>query len=33
VELHQMALGIGLGAWTTIATFHEMARGLDASVA
>jgi CubicO group peptidase (beta-lactamase class C family) len=25
VELHQMARGIGLGIWSAIATFHEMA--------
>jgi len=25
VELHQMAQGIGLGVWSTIATFHQMA--------
>ena len=27
VELHQMARGIGLGVWSTIATFHEIATG------
>ncbi len=25
VELHQMARGIGLGVWSTIATFHQIA--------
>jgi CubicO group peptidase (beta-lactamase class C family) len=25
VELHQMARGIGLGVWSAIATFHELA--------
>jgi hypothetical protein len=25
VEMHQMARGIGLGVWSTIASFHEMA--------
>jgi len=25
VELHQMAQGIGLGVWSTIATFHQTA--------
>jgi hypothetical protein len=25
VELHQMARGIGLGVWTAIASFHEIA--------
>jgi CubicO group peptidase (beta-lactamase class C family) len=29
VEMHQMAQGIGLGVWNTIAAFHEMARTLD----
>ena len=29
VELHQMARGIGLGVWSAIATFHEMASALD----
>jgi hypothetical protein len=24
-ELHQMARGIGLGAWSAIASFHELA--------
>lgn len=27
VELHQMARGIGLGVWSAIATFHEIASG------
>jgi hypothetical protein len=25
LELHQMARGIGLGAWSAIASFHEIA--------
>jgi hypothetical protein len=25
VELHQMARGIGLGVWSAIATFHQIA--------
>ena len=25
VELHQMASGIGLGVWSAIARFHELA--------
>ncbi|MEO8075969.1 MAG: serine hydrolase domain-containing protein [Acidobacteriota bacterium] len=33
VELHQMARGIGLGVWSVIATFHEIAGACVASLA
>jgi hydrogenase/urease accessory protein HupE len=33
VELQQMARGIGLGVWSAIATFHEMARASAAPLA